>query len=63
MRFHRPPTPAGQVPCGFDKGQSLVLKYQNIKSLACVTEVDQWKFRGKNHFFGLVSSNMESPNF
>ena len=40
--FHGPPTPACQGPCGFDKGQSLVVKL-NIKSLAspCVTVLDQ----------------------
>ena len=26
FEFHGPPTPACQGPCGFDKGQSLVVK-------------------------------------
>ena len=40
--FNGPRTPAGQGPCGFDKGPSLVAKW-NIKSLAStyVTELDR----------------------
>ena len=52
LKFHGPPSPAGQGLCDFNKAWSMVVK-SRVKSLAtpCVMELGQWKVGGYNRYF------------
>ena len=62
LGFLGPPSASGHGLCGFNKGQSLVVK-SRVKSLttAAMSELDHEKV--KISFSGLVSVDQDSPNF